>query len=174
MEHDELENQIKLKIADVIIKLNVLEFRIKKILSKYINSSKNDFIETILLNNLMIPLSTKIKLLKHIYLENSKKTISKELNTAFQIVLNKRNIIAHSESLLDIWQDLEDVDFEYHKDAEPTMYGIFSLNEPFIPLLNNDKIDYESFGKIVDDFNKYYNVCEKGLEKIENQLFPKT
>lgn len=175
MEQGELENQIKLKIADVIIKLNVLEFRIKKILSRYINSSKNDFIENILLNNMMIPLATKIKLLKHIYLDNSKKSISKELITAFNIVLNKRNIIAHSESLLDFWQDLEDVDFEHHKDAESTMYGIFGdLEEPFIPSLENDKIDYVNFSKIVNDFNKYYEICEVGLEEIENQLFPKT
>ena len=102
--------------------------------------------------------------MKHIYLDNSKKSIKKELITAFNIVLNKRNMIAHSESLLDFWQDLEDVDFEYHKDAEPTMYGIFGdLEEPFIPLLENDKIDYVNFSKIVNDFNKYYEICEVGL-----------
>ena len=174
MEHDELENEIKLQIADVIIRLNLLEFRIKKILSRYINSPKNDFIEEILLNNMMIPLATKIKLLTHIYSENSKKNISKELNNAFHIVLNKRNGIAHSESLLDFWQDLEGVDFEYRKDAEPTMYGIFGdLQEPFIPLLENGKINHINFSKIVDDFNKYYEICEDGLEEIEDQLFPK-
>lgn len=174
MEHDELENEIKLQIADVIIKLNLLEFRIKKILSRYIDSSKNDFIEEILLNNMMIPLSTKIKLLKYIYLENSKNNISKELIDAFHIVLNKRNGIAHSESLLDFWQDLVDVDFEHHKDAESTMYGIFGdLEEPLIPLLENGKINYVNFSKIVKDFNKYHEICEDGLEEIENQLFPK-
>lgn len=73
MEYDEIENQIKLQVADIIIKLNLLEFCIKKILSTYIYSSKNDFVENILLNNMMIPLATKIKILKHIYSENTKK-----------------------------------------------------------------------------------------------------
>lgn len=51
------------------------------------------------------------------------------------------------------------------------MYGIFSNNEPFIPIVNDGKIYYEDFGKIVIDFNKYFTICEEGLKEIEIELF---
>ena len=84
MEQGELENQIKLKIADVIIKLNVLEFRIKKILSRYINSSKNDFIENILL-------VYNVDIFKYSYIKELPFNITEEVRIAFEECFSKNS-----------------------------------------------------------------------------------
>lgn len=170
MENYDLENKIKIQIGEVIIKLNIMESRLKQIISKYIEAKNNDILEDVLLNNMYTNISTKWKILRHILIKK-KIPMNKDLHTSFQIVLNKRNILAHSESLLDTFGYFDDVDFNVSKDSEAIMYGVFKVHEPIIPVIQNDQINYEELDKIITDFNKHYKNCENGLSEISEKLF---
>lgn len=170
MTHSELQTDAKSKVGDVIIKVNLIEKTVKQILSRYISSPHTDFVNDVLLNNMITNLSVKIKLLRHILVEEGH-PMDKKLQNSLHVLLNKRNVLAHSESLLDTWDDLVDVGFDYNNDAPPSMYGILETQEPDIPIYENDSVNYEKLSKVISDFEKHYKLCEEGLLEIEKKLF---
>ena len=147
MENDKMETEIRLQIADVIINLNLIESKISDIISKYINSERQLFVREILLNSMIMNFSTKFKILKHI-LKSEKLNEPKDFFNAIHVIMNKRNVIAHSDSLLNFEFDVN-VDCDWSHDNS-FMYPIWSL-ELSLPIIENEEIKYQNVSKIVKD-----------------------
>lgn len=126
-EEKEMINSIKLRVANVIIDLNLIESKITKILARYIDSKKDHFVRNVLLNSLNMSLAQKFKIMKTI-LKTEKVKPPEDLFKAITIVMNKRNIIAHSDSLLQLDVDFEDMDFDDEGSPSP----IFKIQEPSV------------------------------------------
>ena len=160
---------IKLQIADIIINLNVIESKISDIISKYVRSERDEFVREVLLNSLIINFTSKVNVLRYI-LKAEEIDTPKDLFKAIQILATKRNIIAHSESLLKLEQDVADIDYEWDN-GEMSLYPIYELGEPNIPIINDGNVNYEAISKIASDFSKYFDIASGGLQEIEDKLF---
>jgi len=157
-----------LQVADVIINLNLIESKISDIISKYINSEKQLFVREMLLNSMIINFSAKFKILKHI-LKSEELNEPKDFSKAIQIIMNKRNIIAHSDSLLNIELDVIDVDCDWSPDYS-SMFPIYGPLGPSLRTIENDEIEYQNISKIVKDFSKYFRIANDGLKEIDSKL----
>ena len=161
---EELISRNKEIISDIIIKFNEVENSIKEIIMEFIDSKRNDFIKNILLNNLILNFSSKFKILQYI-IESQKIKVDKNFNKSIKILMAKRNIIAHSDSLIDY--DIIP--------TGPNLFSQFVLKIPSYMLswqrveskeqitLNNGKIENTEIEKIYSDFLKYY---EKAITEL--------
>lgn len=149
-------------IADVIVKVNVLESSIKEIIVSYVKSDKEEFVTDVLLNNLIINLSSKIKALKYIIVAEKIEIKESDLFNALKITMLKRNLIAHSDRLLEARFDIIGLD----ADDNPE-YGKI---EPTITMYQDGKFNYQSINKNSTDFNKYYIIAFDLLNKVKELL----
>ncbi len=167
----EIVQSIKVRVAEVLINLNLIEAKISDIITTYINSEREDFIRKVLLSSLIVNFSSKLNVLKYI-LRSEKVEPPKDFFKAVAIIMTKRNVLAHSDSLLNIEADVVDVDFDWNHDGT-YMYPIYGPEEPNLPIINDGVINFENISKIIDDFTKYFEIAEKALDSIENSLYPK-
>lgn len=170
-ETEKMIESIKVRVAEVLINLNLIESKISDIIARYINSEKDDFIRKVLLSSLIVNFSSKLNVLKYI-LRSEKIDPPKDFFKAIAIIMTKRNVLAHSDSLLNIEADVVDVDFDWNHDGT-YMYPIYGPEEPCLPVINDGTINYENISKIIDDFSKYFEIAKSGLESIEEQIIPK-
>jgi hypothetical protein len=168
MENDEMEKEIRLQVADVIINLNLIESKISDIISKYINSVRQLFVREILLNSILMGFSTKFKILEYI-LKSEKINEPKDFSNSIQVIMNKRNIIAHSDTLLK-FEDIVDFDVEWTHEG-PFKNPIYGPAEPILSTITKGKVDYDSLSKTVEDFSKYFKIALIGLKEIDSKLF---
>ena len=169
-ETEEMIKSIKVNVAEVLINLNLIETKISDILAKYINSEKDDFIRHVFLSSLIVNFSSKLKVLKYV-LKSEKIKQPKDFFKAITIIMTKRNVLAHSDSLLNIEANVVDVDFDWEHDGT-YMYPIYGPSEPNLPIINDGNINYENISKIIEDFSKYFEIAKAGLETISKDLFP--
>jgi hypothetical protein len=180
------DQALKIKIADVIIGLNECETMIKNIISGYIDSKKQShFVSEILLNNSIVSFGTKIKLL-HFIVKTEQIEIGKDFRNALLVIISKRNMLAHSDSLL------MDFDFEVTDVEDPTDY--FSEDELLrnaylnnristvkvtevapkaISITGDGSVNYEEVEKTIADFMKYKKIVTEDLLNIIGFLFTK-
>ena len=159
--------EVRLKIADVIINLNLIEKEIKQIISYYISSQQSVFVFDILLNNHIISLSNKIKVLQYI-IQTEKLETSKDLYKALTITMNKRNVLAHSDSVL---EDFEIDDVHIESDGHSfSYYPKYKESDPGAWIFSQGDINFETVEKIVTDFDKYYVIAAKELSHISQTL----
>lgn len=176
MENHEMEKEIRLQVADVIINLNLIESKFVDIISRYINSEKKKFVCEIVLNSLVVNFSSKAKIVEYI-LESEKIELSesvKSKKTFFRAIRNlmtMRNVIAHSDCLLRIEPDIVDVDFDWSYEAGCIPYPIYGPLEPSLAIINEGQVIYQSISKIVEDFSKYFKIAINGLKEIDSKLF---
>lgn len=168
MENEEIINEIRLQVADIIIDLNLIESKLADIISKYINSERRIFVREILLNSQLMNFSTKFKILKFI-ISQEKITEPKGLYQSIKEIMNKRNIIAHSDNLLKLEEDVIDVDIDWSRDGS-LMYPVYGASEPSLAIINDGKVDYQNISKIVEDFAKYFKIAMDGLNEIDSRL----
>jgi len=169
MEYGEVIENTKKIIAELIMKVNVLESSVKEIISGYLNSDKEEFVRDVLLNNLIINLSSKVKALNYIIRAEKLEIDTKELNKALRIAMTKRNIIAHSDGLLDPDLDLVDIDVDWNRDGS-FITPIFEHEIPVIQTFENGKINFTDINKIANDFNKYYEIAFDLLNQVKEKL----
>lgn len=170
MEYEEMENKIRLHVADVIINLNLVEFEIKEIIGKYIDSEKKEFIENILLNNLILSFSIKVNILKYI-IKKENIEVGKDFQNSLKVIMNKRNILAHSDSILNIEPDVIDIDVDWNHD-ECFLVPIYGgAIEPHLCTIEDGKINYQNITKIAEDFLKHYEIAKHGLLIIRSRIF---
>src|SRR5687768_3518726 len=134
-ETQEMINSIKIQIGDVIINLNLIEAKLGDIIAKYINSPKDNFVRHVLLSSLMISFASKINVLKYI-LTSEGIELNRPFFKSLTIIMTKRNVVAHSESLLNIEAEVIDVDFDWNRDGVLT-YPIYGPSEPNLPIIND-------------------------------------
>jgi hypothetical protein len=171
MDRQEKIDNIKKKLADVIINLNLCEKGIKNIIANFITSHKGYFVQEILLNNHIINFSSKVKVLYCIIAEE-KITVDKDFKKAINIIMTKRNTLAHSDSVLDD-RTLGDIDVDWNPDGVMT-FPIWVEADPVTLIFNNDgTTNYEEIEKIIDDFDKYYKIVLKDLNNIATIIHDK-
>jgi len=157
---------VKTHIADVIIKFNFIEQRINQIIQEYIDSEAAYFVEKILLNSLILNVGSKFKILQYIVVTEKVK-VSKEWKNSMQMLMTRRNLIAHSDNLLGFYQDLEDVEFLYNKETgDNDIYPIFIEAQPDISIFENGVVNYVEMSRILNQFEKYYDMVDKDLTVI--------
>ena len=156
-------DEVRLRIANVIVSCNLVEKEMKNIISAYVNSKRSFFVSEILLNNMFINISAKRKIIEYIIKEEGIE-VDKKYYNGIHIIMNKRNMIAHSDSVLDNHQ-IVDVDVSVEHDGvfyEP----IFEEAEPLVSTIDNGKYKYEEVSKICSDFEKYYKIVSVELSKV--------
>ncbi|MGV3527840.1 MAG: hypothetical protein ACO1OO_03015 [Flavisolibacter sp.] len=170
METKEMEDKIRLQVADVIINLNLIEAKLSDIIGKYINSPKSDFVREVLLSSLIVNFSSKLNILRYI-LKSEKIEPPQDFFKSVTLIMTKRNVVAHSESLLKIEAEVIDVDVDWNHDGS-YLYPIYRPSEPNLPVINDGQINFENISMIIKDFTKYFEIAQGGLIEIEKQLFP--
>lgn len=156
-------NEVRIKIADVIINLNLIEKEIKNAISYYVSSKNSYFVSEILLNNHIINMANKVKVLQYI-IRNEKIEVSKDFSKALIIIMGKRNVLAHSDTVLEDYT-LDDVDVEWEPDGV-TYWPLYKDAEPGAWTFSQGDINFETVNKIVADFDKYYKIASDELARI--------
>lgn len=146
-------NEVKIKIADVILNLNECERWMKIVISNYISSSKKSFVNEILLNNSIINFGNKIKILEYIVKEKGIKT-DKDFISALNIMASKRNALAHSDSYLE--------DFR--------LYPIVEDIDPETNTLVKGVLTNETYDKIFEVFDRKYKLVINELHQINLKI----
>ncbi|CAM3640467.1 hypothetical protein FLGE108171_07615 [Flavobacterium gelidilacus] len=167
---DELIIRNKEIISDIIIKFNTVEKLIKEIISKYISSEKTTFINDILLNNLILNFSSKFKILSYI-IEIEKINIDKNLNNSIKNIMTFRNIIAHSDNLIDYEIiSLAQSDLSFTLNLPRSMSPMQKVESKKQTTLNSGKINEIEIEKIHKDFIKHFNISFENLGLINKKL----
>lgn len=171
---EELISRNKEIISNIIIKFNEVENSIKEIITVFIDSERNEFIKNILLNNLILNFSSKFRILQYI-IESQEIKVDKNFNKSIKILMSKRNIIAHSDSLIDynVIPTGPDLFAQYVMKIPSYMLSWQRVESKEQITLNNGKIENSDIEKIHSDFLKYYekstnelNIIMKEVEKI--------
>ncbi|RZK33404.1 MAG: hypothetical protein EOO61_15365 [Hymenobacter sp.] len=160
-------DEVKLKVADVVINLNFIEREIKNCISYYVSSNKSYFVSEILLNNHIVSMANKIKVLQYIIREE-KIEIPKNFMNALQVVMNKRNVLAHSDTVLEDYT-IDDVDVECEPDGV-TYSPIYKDAEPGAWVFSQGDVNFDTVDKIVADFDKYFKIASDELARISQLL----
>lgn len=155
--------EVRIKIADVIINLNLIEKEVKNAISYYVSSKKSFFVSEILLNNHIINLAYKVKMLQYIIREE-KIEVSKDFFKALSIIMNKRNVLAHSDTVLEDYT-IDDVEVEWEPDGV-TYWPIYKVAEPGAWTFSQGDINFDTVDKIVADFDKYFKMASDELARI--------
>lgn len=156
-------DELKIKIADVILKLNECERCVKVCINYYLGTKNESFVMDILLNNHIIPFGNKLKLL--FYILNEQKIEHKELKKALNIILTKRNAIAHSDNPL---SDIMLVKDGENDDGTPYFKVEDAENE--ILMYDNGTFNNEKLEKVLMDFDKYYKIAQNGLISVSLKI----
>lgn len=166
-EREDKLDEVRLKIADVIINLNLIEKEIKEIIANYISSRQSFFLQEILLNNHIINFSFKIKVL-HYIIREEKITTSKDFHKALQIIMNKRNSLAHTDTVLEDYT-IDTVEAEWEPDGV-TYWPIYKDADPGVWTFSQGDINFQTVDKIVADFDKYYKLASTELASISQTI----
>lgn len=168
---EELISKHKEIISEIITKFNQIENSIKIIIASYIASEKTEFINEILLNNLILNFSSKYKILQYIIAKEEIK-VSKNFNNSIKILMTNRNIIAHSDNLFDyeiipIKENLFSTQVLRFPRYLSPLQKIESKNQKTI---NNGEIQNLEIDKIHNDFIKYFEIALGELNKIKDAV----
>ena len=166
-EYSQFTNEMKSKVADIIVQFNFLELSIKEILAIYIQSTKKDFVSDILLNNSIVSFGSKISLLLFI---TNKEKIKFFIKEDLYSLINIRNAIAHSDNLFNMEGKLmgyETIDEEFG--IEIPIYDP-SPDGPIIIQFKSGKIYEEGFDKRYKEFNEKMVNAQTGLDAIKEIL----
>lgn len=164
METDDNINQLKIKIADVIIKMNDCERLMKIIIANFLKAKDEYFVKEVLLNNHLVNFSSKTKLILYIIEAKKIECDKKELKNALNTMMLKRNALAHSDS------PLEDFILSSKIDEDGIRKFDIVETEPKAPIYQSDKFAYEEYEKIITDFDKYYEIAYNRLMGIHLYL----
>jgi hypothetical protein len=166
---EELISKHKEIISDIITKFNQIENLIKKTITSYIASDKTEFINDILLNNLILNFSSKYKILQYI-ITIEKIEVNKKFNNSIKILMSNRNIIAHSDNLLDYEiTPIEENLFFTNVLKFPRYTSPFQKVEPKNQTtINNGKIQSIEIDKIHKDFIKHFEIAIGELKTIKD------
>ena len=156
-------DEVRIKIANVIIDLNIIEKEIKNSISYYVSSKQSFFVSEILLNNHVISMANKLKALQYIIREE-KIEVSKDFFKALTIIMNKRNVLAHSDTVLEDYT-LDDVDVDWEPDGV-TYWPIYKEAEPGAWTFSQGDINFNTVDKIVADFEKYHKIASDELARV--------
>lgn len=156
MNDKELIERSKIIVAEIVTKFNLIEFQVKEIIAGFVKAKEVDFLIDILLNNMIVNFSSKTKAL--FYLINDKNlnftnTELKEFKRSLLILMIKRNIVAHSDSVLEPTYEIIGWDVDYNKEGNLEFPDI-EITEPTVSTLNDGKIEYSNIEKIYSDFLK--------------------
>lgn len=156
MNDKELIERSKIIVAEIVTKFNLIEFQVKEIIAGFVKAKEVDFLRDILLNNMIVNFSSKTKAL--FYLINDKNlnftnTELKEFKRSLLILMTKRNIVAHSDSVLEPTYEIIGWDVDYNKEGNLEFPDI-EITEPTVSTLNDGKIEYSNIEKIYSDFLK--------------------
>lgn len=156
MNDKELIERSKIIVAEIVTKFNLIEFQVKEIIAGFVKAKEVDFLIDILLNNMIVNFSSKTKAL--FYLINDKNlnftnTELKEFKRSLLILMTKRNIVAHSDSVLEPTYEIIGWDVDYNKEGNLEFPDI-EITEPTVSTLNDGKIEYSNIEKIYSDFLK--------------------
>lgn len=156
MNDKELIERSKIIVAEIVTKFNLIEFQVKEIIAGFVKAKEVDFLRDILLNNMIVNFSSKTKAL--FYLINDKNlnftnTELKEFKRSLLILMIKRNIVAHSDSVLEPTYEIIGWDVDYNKEGNLEFPDI-EITEPTVSTLNDGKIEYSNIEKIYSDFLK--------------------
>lgn len=168
MDAEQIKVRTEKIVANIIINLNYIELTIKEIITGYIDSKRHVFVKEFILNNMIFSMSSKVKALTYIISKENLK-INKEFDKSLKIIMNKRNMIAHSDKLLDNEIEIVGIDADWNPDGVIES-PIYELTGPSITTIDNNEITYTYIEKVYDDFNKYYEIASKDLESIKEQL----
>ena len=164
---EELISRNKEIISDIVIKFNQVENTVKEIITKFINSEKTEFINNILLNNLILNFSSKFKVLQYIIADKGIET-DKNFNKSIRILMANRNIIAHSDNMLeyDVIPIKEDFFFHQVMKIPRYMSPIQKVESKSQLTINNGQIQTLEIEKVYSDFIKYFDIATSELNKI--------
>jgi hypothetical protein len=166
---EELISRNKEIISDIIIKFNQVENMVKEIITEFIDSEKSEFINSILLNNLILNFSSKFKVLQFIIADNKIET-DKNFNKSIKILMANRNIIAHSDNILDYDVEIFPVKtyLSFHPVLEFPKYmsTIQKVESKSQLTINDGEIQTIEIEKIYSDFIKYFEIATNELNKI--------
>ena len=171
------EAEVKTAVAEIIIKVNLFEQKVKEIVSLYINAEKVDFVNDFVLNNLILNANSKIKLLKSLLIIevlNPDKNY-KDFFSAIKNLLQFRNAIAHSDQLIELEPEFN-IEFNYEHEIRDSIPFIEYTGDywlPTISIFNDGKVDEKEFKNILENFNKNYEKVMAEIEEIKNKLFSK-
>ena len=161
-------------VADIILKFNEVEYLIKTIISIYISSDKKEFIDNVLLNNLILSFSSKNNILKYIIENNNKLTDnSKKLKDSIKNLMGFRNIVAHSDNLIDYNVTIEEDLFSRYILKIPrymSSMNVKKVESKAQITLNDGKILSSEIGKLHSDFLKHYKIVSSELKLIIERL----
>jgi len=165
---EELISKHKEIISDIITKFNQIENLVKKIISSYIASNKTEFINEVLLNNLILNFSSKYKILQYI-IAIEKINVDKDFYNSIKVLMTNRNIIAHSDNLLDYEIiPIKENFFTTQVLKFPRYLSALQKVEPKNQTtINNGKIQSIEIDKIHSDFNKYFEIAVNELNAIQ-------
>ncbi len=168
---EELISRNKEIISDIIIKFNEVENFLKEIITEFINSERNEFIKNILLNNLILNFSSKFKILQYI-IESQKIKVDKGFYNSMKVLMSKRNIIAHSDSLIDynVIPTGPDLFTQYILKIPSHMSQVQKVESERQITLNNGKIENPDIEKIYSYFLKYHEKAITELNKILKEI----
>jgi hypothetical protein len=167
---EELTTKHKEIISDIITKFNHIEKSVKEIIANYIDSDKNEFINEILLSSLILNFTTKNKILKYIVATEEIK-VSSDFKKGMLLLMTSRNIIAHSDNLL----EYDIIRFEENFNPSRSVQSLTSLGgtaayQKVVPkkqmTLNDDKIQNMEIEKIHENFIKYFAILLQDLKQI--------
>lgn len=168
---EELISRNKEIISNIIIKFNEVENSIKEIITVFIDSERNEFIKNILLNNLILNFSSKFRILQYI-IESQEIKVDKNFNKSIKILMSKRNIVAHSDSLIDynVIPTGPDLFAQYVMKIPSYMLSWQRVESKEQITLNNGKIENSDIEKIYSDFLKYYEKSKSELNIIMKEV----
>lgn len=172
MNNQKLIKRSKIIVVEIITKFNLIEFQVKEIIAGFVQAKEDGFLRDILLNNMIVNFSSKTKAL--FYIINEKKiefsdNEIKEFKKSLLILMSKRNIIAHSDSVLEPTYEITGWDVDYNKEGNLEFPDI-EITQPIVSTLNNGKIEYSDIEKVYSDFSKYHEKAEKYLRKLKKEL----
>ncbi|MCG8805866.1 hypothetical protein G1K75_09370 [Tenacibaculum finnmarkense] len=174
MASDLIEEISKNLIINIIRKFNLVESEIKYIISCYIDSKEVEFLENVLLNNMIINFSTKKKLLTYIIRDKNILSDSrvKKLNQSLNVMMNKRNLMVHSDTVfgMNTVFDFDSIDDDkYDKNADEFIKYLVSktsFNRPSASTINDGKIEVYNVNEIHNHFIKHFKIADEILTEI--------
>ncbi len=137
------------KIGNVVEDMKSIEYFLDCIILNRIMPSSSGswgFTQNIILNSSIIPIGTKLKIVK---------TICKEQNNLFNFdklhrLINIRNLFAHESSYVEEWNMLVKMD-ELKSDGEYIESEFEGLYQEFLETYNQE---YQKLTKLLSDFEK--------------------
>ncbi len=162
------ENDVKSKVADVIIKFNFLELALKELLVTYIDSKHTNFLRDIVFHNSVVSFNSKLTILQ--ILTQKEGIPFQSTKEILHSLIKIRNAIAHSDNLLNVDGDLigyEELDVD--SGGQIPIYEPYQ-NGPKVTILHSGKVDEKGLDKLCEEFNEKITIVEVALDAISRSL----